>query len=311
VRPDVPAHDFNGGNRWVQDMIANLYGGEVNPTYLHESKERARYMLENACLLEVTPESCNLRVRITNQTGHKLPTGYPEGRRMWINVEFRGADLNLITERGAYRDATADLTTSDTKVYEAKLGLDEAMAAATGLPAAPSFHFVLNNKYYKDNRIPPRGFTFEAFAAVGAAPVAADYADGQFWDDTLFRVPPGAASANVKVYYQTASKEYITFLRDENTTNEAGELLYAQWSITGMSPPTTMRETYLGNLTPGTFGDADCDHDIDLADYSMLAGCVTGYGTRLSLGCEALDADINDEIDLRDIAAFQRSFGEE
>ena len=26
-------------------------------------------------------------VRVVNLTGHKLPTGYPEGRRMWVNVK--------------------------------------------------------------------------------------------------------------------------------------------------------------------------------------------------------------------------------
>ena len=25
-------------------------------------------------------------VKVTNLTGHKLPTGYPEGRRMWIHL---------------------------------------------------------------------------------------------------------------------------------------------------------------------------------------------------------------------------------
>ena len=33
------------------------------------------------------------------------------------------------------------------------------MAAATGLPEGVNLHLALANKKYKDNRIPPRGFT--------------------------------------------------------------------------------------------------------------------------------------------------------
>ncbi|MBI1825787.1 MAG: hypothetical protein HYR83_05320 [Planctomycetes bacterium] len=236
-RPDVPEHNFNGGNAWVQDMLLNLYGGVLTPDYLYDSQQRARFMLENASTMELTNESCRINVRIVNQAGHKLPSGYPEGRRMWLNVEFRGPDLHTITEHGAYDNVNANLTTPDTRVYEVKLGLDASMAATTGLAVGESFHFALNNKVYKDNRIPPRGFSNAAFEAVQAAPVDATYADGQYWSDTKFHIPPGATSAVVNLYYQTASKEYVIFLRDQNQTNDKGSTLYDQWQLTGMSPP--------------------------------------------------------------------------
>jgi hypothetical protein len=263
-RPDVPAHDFNGGNVWMQEVLYNLYPQDLQPDYLADSQDRARYMLQNAAALEVTQDACSINVRVVNETGHKLPTGYPEGRRMWINVQFRDDALNVIAERGAYSETTADLATSDTKVYEAKLGPDAAIAALAGLPEEPSFHFALNNKYYKDNRIPPRGFTNAAFALVQALPVGAGYADGQYWDDTHFRIPYTAASAIVSLYYQTASKEYITFLRSENRTNDAGEVLYQQWELTGKSPPVLMRQRILSDLKHGKFGDEDCDGRSDL-----------------------------------------------
>ncbi|MDO8631942.1 MAG: multiheme c-type cytochrome [Phycisphaerales bacterium] len=307
-RPDVPAHDFNGGNASVQDMLYNLYPFTLTYEYLADSKARARYMLENASTLEVTNEGCAINVRIVNETGHKLPTGYPEGRRLWINVEFFDGNLQSVAERGAYDGDMAELTASDTRVYEVELGLDAAMSVATGVPEGPSFHFVLNNKVYKDNRIPPRGFANAAFQAVQAAPVAASYADGQYWDDTGFRVPPGARSAVVSVYYQTASKEYIGFLRDENRTNDAGNELYTQWQATGMSPPVLMRQQSVFDLMPGLFGDADCSGFVDLLDLGLLGDCVTGPNRRLILGCEALDSETDGDVDLRDVAAYQRSF---
>ncbi len=308
-RQDVPAHDFNGGNAWMQSVLYNLYPGVLQPQYLADSQDRAHYMLENAATLEVTPDTCSIKVRIINETGHKLPTGYPEGRRMWINVEFRDESLNVLASRGEYASASADLTTSDTKVFEAKLGPDAAIATLAGLPEEPSFHFALNNKYYKDNRIPPRGFSNAAFAAVQAAPVAATYDDGQYWDDTLFRIPPATTTAIVSVYYQTASKEYITFLRDENHTNDAGDVLYEQWELTGKSPPVLMNQQIIADLVPGIFADADCNDQVNLDDLQLMSGCVTGPGRTLNLGCEALDADLDGDVDLQDLAFFQLEFG--
>lgn len=307
-RSNVPAHDFNGGNAWMQEVLYNLYPFELQPEYLADSQDRAIYMLQNAASLEVTAEECSIKVRIINETGHKLPTGYPEGRRMWINVEFRDDALNVLAERGEYASTTADLTTSNTKVYEAQLGPDASIAALTGLPEGSSFHFALNNKYYKDNRIPPRGFTNAAFAAAQAAPVAAAYSDGQYWDDTLFRIPPAATTASVSIYYQTASKEYITFLRDENRTNDAGNVLYEQWELTGKSPPVLMNERVVAGLTAGDFADSDCNGLINLDDLRLLSECVSGPYRTLNLGCEAFDNDLDGDIDLGDVSEFQRVF---
>jgi hypothetical protein len=246
-RDDMPLHAFSGGNNWVLRAIRNLYPDSetyLTETAVDQSIDRAVAMLQAASDLELTElpsgSASELNVRVVNQSGHKLPTGYPEGRRMWINVKYFDAGETLIAEHGAYDDATAELATADTKVYEGKLGLDDHAAAATNRPAGESFHFVLNNTWLKDNRIPPRGFTNAGFDSVQAAPVGAVYADGQYWDDTVYPVPANAARAEVRVFYQTASKEYIEFLRDENTTNTAGQVLYDQWELLGKSPPVEM-----------------------------------------------------------------------
>jgi len=307
-RPNVPGHDFSGGNTWMPHILGQLYPHDLPPQYLQAGINRANYMLQNAATLEVFREACSLRVRVTNQTGHKLPTGYAEGRRMWLTVEFRDDQLNVLAARGGFDPATAELTAADTKVYESLFGLDAAMAKKTGLPEGPSFHFAVNNKIYKDNRIPPRGFTNAAFQAVQAQPVAATYADGQFWDETNFRLPPGASSAVVTLYYQTASKEYVTFLRDENRTNDAGDELYYWWEMTQKSPPVKMAEVLMTSLATGLAGDADCDEDLDLADHGLLPDCLSGPGWRLSLGCESMDMDLDGDIDLADWSAFQNSF---
>ncbi|MEK6677218.1 MAG: hypothetical protein AABZ47_16390, partial [Planctomycetota bacterium] len=75
MRPDVPSHDFNGGNTWVQNIIAMLYPDDVSVRYLEESAERARIMLSKAATMVVSRDGCDIVVKIENQNGHKLPTG--------------------------------------------------------------------------------------------------------------------------------------------------------------------------------------------------------------------------------------------
>jgi hypothetical protein len=99
---------------------------------------------------------------------------------------------------------------------------------------------VLNDTIYKDNRIPPRGFTNARFAAVQSPPVAHSYADGQHWDSSTYELPAAARFVRVNVYYQSVSKEFMEFLRDENHTNNAGQLMYDAWAAHGRAAPVAM-----------------------------------------------------------------------
>jgi hypothetical protein len=159
---------------------------------------------------------------------------------MWVNVRFFDGQENLVTERGAYDEATATLSEADTKVYEAKIGIDAVTAPIVGYPEGAGFHLALSNKFYKDNRIPARGFNNAAYAAAHIAPVGATYADGQYWDDTAYRIPGGARRAEVRVFYQVSSRDYMEFLRDTNMTDAWGQIAYEQWEQLGKSQPVLM-----------------------------------------------------------------------
>ncbi|MCA9284926.1 MAG: hypothetical protein KDA22_06925 [Phycisphaerales bacterium] len=276
VRPDAPQHAFNGGNIWVLDAVRALYPDAttgLNDGIVADSHVRTLQMLADASDLELEQtDPSTLRVRIVNWTGHKLPSGYPEGRRMWINVRFFDeADL-LLVEHGGYDFATADLDAASTKVYESLLGVDEAVSAATGIPVGESFHFAVNNIVLKDNRIPPIGFTNEGFAAVQAAPVDHAYADGQHWDDTDYDIPPGAASAVVTIYYQSTSKAYIEFLLAANTTDDRGQVAHDQWLAQAMSAPVVMDSQMIVLTGPSIPGDLNGDGVVNGADLGLLLG---------------------------------------
>ena len=165
---------------------------------------------------------------------------------MWLEVRARDANGVIVYRSGAYDAATATLTEDpDAVIYEAHLGLSTRWASQLGMAAGPSFHFVLNDSVYKDNRIPPRGFQLAAFQNFGGAPVddsrpTPRYPDGQYWDVSRFRLPASTRSVAVALRYQSTSKEYVEFLRDENRTNQAGSDLYDLWLARGQSEPVVM-----------------------------------------------------------------------
>jgi hypothetical protein len=243
TRPDLPLHDMTGGSTWVLGLLTNLFPSDVSAPAIRSGIERATYMLENAAELSVVQQGDQLQVRVINNTGHKLPTGYPEGRRIWLNVRFYDDAMTLVGESGAYDPDTGVLShDAQAKIYEVHPGIDADLAALLDMAEGPSFHFVLNNKVFLDNRIPPRGFTNAIYASFGGEPVGHSYADGQYWDDTLYAMPPGATRADVRLYYQSTSKEFIEFLRDENRTDTRGQELYELWDQNGKCPPTLMAE---------------------------------------------------------------------
>ena len=115
LRHDLPLHDMTGGNYWMSEAILyldslgklRLGGGLAAETVvaLQDGAVRAREQLQLAATLNVEGD----RLEIVNHTGHKLITGYPEGRRMWLNVKWYDTVGALLREDGAYGDLQVDL----------------------------------------------------------------------------------------------------------------------------------------------------------------------------------------------------------
>lgn len=250
LRPDLPRHDLTGGSSWMIGVVGSLYPAETYPAALADGAARANDLLARAATLEVgvVPEGDSVRalVTVTNRTGHKLPTGYPEGRRMWIQLVAYDAGGHPVLESGAYDVATGTLAHDALlQTYETHLGISPPLAAALGATAGPSFHFALNDTVYLDNRIPPLGFTNTAFEAFGGAPVdgsrpAPRYADGQNWDVAAYPLPAAARRVTARLLYQSTSRDYVEFLRDENTTNGAGQAMHDAWVANGRAAPVEM-----------------------------------------------------------------------
>jgi hypothetical protein len=244
-------HGPVGGSTWVQNAVLGLWdNSELDRAALSRAMRKADTLLKTAARLEISyPSSKKVTIRVTNLTGHKLPTGYPEGRRMWLNVKYLDRDGGILREDGQYDVVERMLSGNTTKVrtlvdpdstrvYECLPGISEKQAAKHGKREGKSFHFVLNDYIVFDNRIPPKGFNKEAFKKHNCAPVGVEYADGQNWDDVVFDLPPKCQKVEATLMYQSVSWEYIKFLYEENKTDAWGKKLYSVWKSTDQCPPS-------------------------------------------------------------------------
>lgn len=329
TRNDLPSHDLTGGNYWMpevmQYMDANntlLLGGNMSSAEISGMDAgilRAKDNLENSADLSVQGNM----LKVVNLTGHKLISGYPEGRRMWLNIIWKDDEDNIVREDGKYGamsvdidlnndgniandtvETILDLHDTNTKIYEVHgaitqewaskllvvsasysdvpVAFDRISGAVTytvgDVAAQPAgtyhetFHFVLNNKVVKDNRIPPYGMDYDEALKRNIVPVPdSQYGSAtsgeafNYWDEFQLNPPVDAVTAEIKLMYQPTSWEYIEFLHLANDgsvsflASEGVNMLDA-WLNTGMATPHVMAST---SWVPP---DTDSDGIIDSQD---------------------------------------------
>jgi hypothetical protein len=276
---DLKKHEFAGGNSWMPSVLKNAYGpalGQDRVNAFDQTIASSLNLLQNqsalveTSLISSTPTEAQVNVKVTNLTGHKLPTGDPEGRRMWINLTVKDASDTLIYESGAYNEVNAVLTyDSDIKIYETQQGIWDANTSTCVIESLGNklFHFALNNCIAKDNRIPPLGFTggndleLKPVAIIYPT-VIGDSSRLVNYDETnySFVIPNGTAfplSITAVLKYQTSSKDYIDFLNDESSTpsentlcnrtqttgpanQSRGAFMKTLWENNGKSAPVAM-----------------------------------------------------------------------
>jgi hypothetical protein len=273
-----PLHDMTGGNVWVSWVLASAMPGSPNydetnynelnqgpafltldlnqgrgidPTALLAGVDRAKQQLLLAATIKDLSYNSGtgaLSFNVQNNTPHKLISGFPEGRRMFVNIKaFAGGSLNYEVNPYDYTVGTlkglpnspnsptlgSNETYVDELVYEMHptSNVDVADANGIGLTGElETFHFALATGRYKDNRIPPKGFDLAKAAERNSLPVwhgvpedpnnlsiytVSEYAGG--YDAVSLNIVEmaGADYVEVNLYYQTTSREYIEFLRDE------------------------------------------------------------------------------------------------
>ena len=258
----LPLHEFVGGNSWIPILLQDPRWRLSPPgitALLDKTVNSARSMLMKAAEVSVTPLSPSVQdpgrlqasVIITNLAGHKLPTGYAEGRRMWLSVKAYDQNGNEVFSSCQYDLSTGVLTPiNGCQIFEVQQGISSDVAAALGKPAGAGFHFVLNNYTVKDSRIPPAGFSNNWLSRRSLAPVPENLfpldsnpSDLQYsFTITFSNIDPSAVSITAFLYYQTTSSEYIDFLRQSGGVDS--QTLYELWTDLKSPPELVAWDSY-------------------------------------------------------------------
>jgi hypothetical protein len=127
-----------------------------------EQAKLTREMLRSAATIALVdlPRSvpagdlARIAVKVTNSgAGHKLPTGFPEGREVWIDLAVHDARGRLVYRLGAVKDGA---TEPGTKSFKVELGDRKGNPVRVKAWEADRILF--------DTRIPPRGYAEEEYA---------------------------------------------------------------------------------------------------------------------------------------------------
>ena len=273
VRDDLPSHDHTGGNYWFADItryqddngILRLGGGldATQITALELGQQRAVDHLHQAASLEVNGNT----LKVINLTGHKLITGYPEGRRMWVNIKWYDSANTLLREDGAYGSIGAtvgnpsggpdvnvesilDLDGTNTRIYEAHYSVTRAWAQT--IEALHGSDFALNYDRFTGNIV----CTVGDFLLDDGAPGKKNACKGDHIDTFHFtlnnhvsmdnRIPPYG------MQYDIARKRNILPVPEDQYGGAGAGSTYNYWDEITLSPPPGAHHANIDLLYQGT-----------------------------------------------------------
>lgn len=224
ARAPFGRHVFVGGNAYVLRLLADgaaWSNAGVAPEELMASAARDEAHLATAAKVAVVAhDAASFTVRVTNLTGHKLPTGYP-ARRLWLHVrvEVGGSALfesggydergSIVGGAGAplpaqpHRDEIA--SADEAQIWEARL---------LGIDGTPTHRALDARRYDKDDRILPAGFAPTGADKPRTLPQGPEL-DPTFVagsDDVTYRPPggvPAGARVLVELLYESTSPELV------------------------------------------------------------------------------------------------------
>lgn len=239
TREGFAKHEMIGSNTTMLDILdknRTALGVLATSTDLAADIARTRDFLKTAATIEVLSASVasgvlEAQVRVTNKTGHKLPTAYPS-RRAYIHFVVKNSAGQVVFESGRLKtngsiDGVA--VDSDSTTYEPhyqtitaadQVQVYEPIMADTDGNVTHSL--LRGSRYLKDNRLTPSGFNKLRVpgdvAVIGDAALDADFNNGA--DTVTYRVPVGSATGltiTAEFNYQTLSYGHVQdLLRDSS-----------------------------------------------------------------------------------------------
>jgi hypothetical protein len=143
-REKIYTHYFVGGNA----LVPRLLNSEPHA-------QRAEEMLKSAATVQIIAPPAvaagstqTIRIRVSNVgAGHKLPTGFPEGREMWLDFKLLDQHGRTLYRLGAVKNGR---TEAGTRSFKVVLGDRENRVVHANILDA--------DRILHDTRIEPRGY---------------------------------------------------------------------------------------------------------------------------------------------------------
>ena len=274
-------HSMVGGNTYLLELLRDYRAalgieGSTSVDGFNQQISLTRDLLQTAtATLAITDVQAlngelEISVRITNHSGHKLPTGFPS-RRMWIHLAVTDPSNRLIFASGA-PDAAGEISTDTARLaadcmapvkppgfdssacYEphrdsidaaSQIAIYETALADTNDDIT---HILLYADHYlKDNRIPPEGFTnnradvIEPQTRPAGIGNDADFnrdanGEGSSTDTVHYRVPMtdtnGRYTVDAQLLYQAIQPAFVHGLSSDTARVNTFKTLYRD------NPPT-------------------------------------------------------------------------
>jgi hypothetical protein len=238
-------HQFAGGNTALQNIFSKNAGplnlSSAGNFYEDKLKETESNLKDNSLSLNAVADlkgnALEVNVKLENQTGHKLPTGIPF-RRMWLHLTVKDKTGKTVFESGGY-DAEGNIKGTDenyekhyTEITDGnQVQIYEAVMVDT--KGNNTFSLLKADKYIKDNRIPPTGFTtkhtsYDTTAIFGNAKDDKDFNkdakgnEGSGSDVITYRiknVKDGEFTVEVEVLYQSMNPSMIDYFKKFDSQN--------------------------------------------------------------------------------------------
>ncbi|PSJ46153.1 cytochrome c family protein [Zobellella endophytica] len=145
LRQDRASHWFAGGNTTVLEYFGRTRNAENARKLLQSSAELA--LLEPPA--ELRPGArAKMSVKVSNTgAGHKLPTGFPEGREVWLDFRVLDAGGNELYRLGRVVNGETEPGTRNFKVHLGDKDGKEVLVEVWNV-----------NHIISDNRILPKGY---------------------------------------------------------------------------------------------------------------------------------------------------------
>lgn len=252
-------HQFAGANVPMLEFLKHKFGSKgsfILPDKPFEDAIQANknQLARAAKLTLMAPTQVDLSqglrtvaLRVENLSGHKLPTGYSEGRIMWVELtaRYRG---QIVYQSGLWDPATRSISQDpQLRTYE---GI--AQEAHTG----QKFHLLKNNQWLSDTRIPPKGLAPHPDTDPRTDRYPLLNGVWAHYDQIVFDFPEPSVipdqspqdsgddqlEITARLLYWINTDVYIDLLARDNLRNDLGRTLAAEWKAFPKNAPMELSQ---------------------------------------------------------------------